>query len=44
MPEKSDSIFHKPNGVGKGDKPRKGSDWKKYRENLEKIFKKKEKK
>jgi hypothetical protein len=44
MPEKSDSIFHKPNGAGKGDKPRKGSDLKKYRENWEKIFKKKEKK
>jgi len=44
MPKEKDSIFHNPDGAGKGDKPRKGSDLKKYRENWKKIFKKKEKK
>ena len=44
MPKENDSIFHNPDGAGKGDKPRKGSDLKKYRENWKKILKKKEKK
>lgn len=44
MSKENDSIFHEPNGVGKGDKPRKGSNVKQYRKNWEKIFKKKEQK